>query len=72
MVVCNIRFFGFVGDAEDLAELLVDDGDAHNANEDISGSPLSNIPNASGILSRSMYIIYFQVLNGFLSFLQIL
>ncbi|CAF1419509.1 unnamed protein product, partial [Rotaria sordida] len=40
-------FFGFVGDAEDLAELSVDDEDAHDANEDISGSSLSNIPNAS-------------------------
>ncbi len=50
-------FFGFVGDAEDLAELLVDDEDAHDANEDISGSPLLNIPNASSTLRRSMYIL---------------
>jgi hypothetical protein len=46
-----------VGDAEDLVALLVDDEDAHDANEDVCGAPLSNIPNASGTLSRSMYIL---------------
>jgi hypothetical protein len=50
-------FFGFVDDAEDLAEFSVDDEDAHDANEDISGLPLLNIPNASCILTRNLYIL---------------